>query len=78
MLVIQSLLLDYIPASDLSKVEHLLSKSLEKSVPLFSKETIAGFHSLVVSAFKGFAYAFLQIEEEYNKLVGVDYQAWEM
>jgi hypothetical protein len=79
--VIQSLLFDFIPLSDQSKVRHLLSISCPersaKSVPLFSKENIAGFHSLVTGAFKGFAYAFLQIKEEYAKLVSVDYQALE-
>jgi hypothetical protein len=75
---IQSLLLDYILSSDLSKVNDLLSISRSKSAPLFSKKTVGGFHALVTGALKGFAYVFLQISIEYAKLVSMDCQALEM
>jgi hypothetical protein len=78
---IQSLLLDHIPTS--SNIDQLLgisrrSKSLADPAPLFSAETILEFHSLVIGAFRGFANAFLQIKEEFSKLVRMDYQALEM
>jgi hypothetical protein len=79
--VIESLVLKYIKSSDHSEVKHLLSiisESPAESVPLFSKETVAGFHSLVTGAFVGFASAFLQIRKLYEKLVSMDYQALEM
>lgn len=49
-----------------------------KSVLLFSESTVLEFHALVVSAFLGFARAFLNIKECYSKLVRMDYQALRM
>ena len=77
---IHSLLFAYIPHPYLPDVKQFLSVRCSKSSsePLFSMETIAGFHGLVVGAFKGFAYTFLQIRDKYVKLVSMDYQALEM
>ena len=77
----QLLLFDYIPSFPdcPSKIKDLLSIiNSDKSALLFSKETIQGFHELVVSAFTGFARAFLLIKNKYSKLVCMDYQALEM
>ena len=41
---------------------------------LFSKENILEFHKLTIAAFEGFAFTFLQLKKEYQKLVGgIDY-----
>lgn len=77
--VIQSLLLNFIKSSEQSEVKRIISISCsDSSVPLFSKDTAPGFHSLVIGVFKSFAYAFLQIKKRYDKLVSMDYQALAM
>jgi hypothetical protein len=77
--VIQSLLLDFIPSTEQSEVKRLISISCSNSsVPLFSRDTAPGFHSLVIGVFKSFARAFLQIKKKYEKLVSMDYQALAM
>lgn len=70
--LIKSLILDNIPSSLGPDIEGLLAV-INTGRPLFSSETIQEFHSLVTSAFTGFAVAFLRIKKYYSRLVRMNY-----
>jgi hypothetical protein len=75
--LIKSVILDYIPSS-LSNDIRVLLEVIDTGRPLFSRETIQGFHCLVTSAFTGFAVTFLRIKKCYSRLVRMYYQLLEM
>ena len=80
--VIKTLLIDHIPSAQLSAELNCLLSIIgpepSEPVQLFSKDTMLGFHSLVIGAFNGFARAFILLKDEYTKLVSMDYYALEM